>query len=159
MNIRIFIILLLILLAILDLFVFNNGTIKKADAAGDKDPTPSVQLDEDHIKVIFQLFYLDGEIEEETVIKNRVDMDKIWNQYKNWNLIEVNNDYMIFQKEVNDLSPLLKANGYFGLTDHKSFPLLHGQPKDHVIHLFYQFDLGKLEVCGKSKNRFVNNCF
>jgi forespore regulator of the sigma-K checkpoint len=47
---------------------------------------------------------------------------------------------------VNDISPLLKMNGYFGLTKDGTLSIFNGKPKEaDIIQSFFQIDVKKLE--------------
>ena len=73
---------------------------------------------------------------------------------------------MVFRKQVNDISPLLKANGYFGVTDEGVLTIYNGRPdQSMIIQSFYQIDVNKLEsrvqqellqgIPIKTKDRYV----
>ena len=73
---------------------------------------------------------------------------------------------MSFSKKAEDISPLLKANGYFGVTDDGILTIFNGKPyKSHIIQSFFQIDVGKLEstkreelikgIPIKTKDRYV----
>jgi forespore regulator of the sigma-K checkpoint len=55
---------------------------------------------------------------------------------------------------MDDISPLLKANGYFGITNDGTVTIFNGKP-DHedIIHSFFQIDIKKLE--GKKQNELL----
>lgn len=95
-------------------------------------------------RVILQRIYVDGEMSEETRVET---MDDIWQKYAGWELIEQNKEKMILRKQENDLSPLLKANGFFGVTVDGKLSIYYGKPdQDQIIHSFFQMDVEKLEV-------------
>ena len=94
--------------------------------------------------VILQRMYVDGEMSEETKVET---MDGFWRKYAGWELIEQNEKEIILRKQENDLSPLLKANGFFGVTVDGKLSIYYGKPdQDQIIHSFFQMDVGKLEV-------------
>ena len=59
---------------------------------------------------------------------------------------EMNDSQLVFQTYVDDISPLLKGNGYFGIKADGTISIFNGKPvKDQVIQSFYQIDMKKLE--------------
>lgn len=132
---------LLILLAILDIFVFNNSFPKDVQAEN-----ANIEKKANEMRIVLQLFYLDGEVVEEIVTKQITDIDEICNEYKDWNLVDINGDEVVLKKNINDISPLLKANGYFGLSDDDTLSIFNGKPEEmNIIQSFFQIDIDKLE--------------
>jgi forespore regulator of the sigma-K checkpoint len=109
-----------------------------------------VPLDKDGLqerKVILQREYLDGELSEEKITEWFGSIEDLKNKYKGWRIIEQTKDYLVLHKMENDISPLLKANGYFGMSEDGTLSIYNGKPEhDKVIHTFFQIDVGKLEV-------------
>ena len=98
------------------------------------------------VEVMLRCMYLDGEISEETVTETIYSMENFWAKYEEWQFIGIKNDKLMFRKEMDDISPLLKANGYFGVTDEGILTIFNGKPyKSHIIQSFFQIDVGKLE--------------
>lgn len=98
------------------------------------------------VKVILQRVYLDGDLGEEIVMESVLTKQEIQEKYKQWQLIEQQGNILIFRNQVDDISPLLKANGYFGITKEGTLTIFNGRPKhSKVIHSFFQIDVGKLE--------------
>lgn len=98
------------------------------------------------IEVILQRHYLDGEISEEVINEEILSMEDFWANYKEWKLVAQDDGKMIFKQKVDDISPLLKANGYFGLSDDGTLTIYKGKPSpDNAIQSFFQIDVGKLE--------------
>lgn len=73
---------------------------------------------------------------------------------------------MVFRKQVDDISPLLKANGYFGITEDGVLTIFNGRPDQlRIIQSFFQIDIKKLEskkqeellqgIPIKTKDRYV----
>ncbi|WP_199880598.1 intercompartmental signaling factor BofC [Bacillus massiliglaciei] len=103
-------------------------------------------------KVILQRMYLDGEQSEEKVTETIWAMEDFWAKYKDWKLIDQNEKEIIFQKREQDISPLLKANGYFGMTEEGVISIYNGKPKyDKIIQSFFQVDVGQLEAYKKEE--------
>ncbi len=98
------------------------------------------------IKVILQQEYLDGELSEEVTNEYNLPLNAIKGKYKNWHLVTQNKKEMVFHRTVDDISPLLKTNGYFGITGDGTFSTFNGKPEtSEVIQSFFQIDIKKLE--------------
>ncbi|MGM7682401.1 BofC C-terminal domain-containing protein [Cytobacillus sp. Hm23] len=100
-----------------------------------------------YIKVILERIYLDGEVSEEIVNETIWSMEDFWALYADWQLVEQNDEQIVFMRHIEDISPLLKANGYFGINDNGVLMIFEGKPAggSRVIQSFYQIDIGKLE--------------
>jgi forespore regulator of the sigma-K checkpoint len=99
------------------------------------------------MNIILERIYLDGEVSEEITEETVVSMRDIWKKYKGWQLVDMDDEQIVFQKLVNDISPLAKANGYFGLTKDGTLSIFEGKPNQssRVIQSFFQIDIKKLE--------------
>ncbi|WHY33228.1 intercompartmental signaling factor BofC [Cytobacillus firmus] len=98
------------------------------------------------IKVILEREYLDGEVSQETIEETIWTLEDFWAKYEQWQLVDMDIDYMVFSRKMDDISPLLKANGYFGVTEDGTLTIFNGKPqKTNIIQSFFQIDLGKLE--------------
>lgn len=98
-------------------------------------------------KITLQRFYLDGEMSEETVVKETTSIEEIKKNYKEWELVLETDKELVFQKQTNDISPLLKANGYFGVTEDGTLSIFNGKPVDsEVIQSFFQIDIEMIEA-------------
>lgn len=97
--------------------------------------------------VILERQYLDGEVSEETKKETVVSMKDIWKKYKGWQLVNMDDETLVFRKTVNDISPLLKSNGYFGITEDGTLSIFEGKPahSTRIIQSFFQIDVKKLE--------------
>ncbi|WP_234969334.1 BofC C-terminal domain-containing protein [Bacillus massilinigeriensis] len=101
---------------------------------------------EREIRVVLLRYYLDGEISKETIYENVSSMKDFWVRYHTWQLVKLEQDQIVFRRSIDDISPLLKANGYFGLSNNDVLTIYDGPPgKSKVIQSFYQIDVGKLE--------------
>lgn len=110
--------------------------------------------------------YIDGERSTE-VVKETVDsISDIFETYQGWQLVEHNDNYVKLYKKIQDISPLLKTNGYFGLSGNGILTIFDGKPSDeNAVQSFYQLDIDKLEsnlinklklgIPIKTKNDFV----
>lgn len=98
------------------------------------------------VTIILQIEYLDGDVSEEVVTDTSRSILEIQEKYKEWQLVSSERDILVFRCKVDDISPLLKANGYFGITEEGTLTIFNGKPKNSkVIHSFFQIDVGKLE--------------
>ncbi|WP_409301912.1 BofC C-terminal domain-containing protein [Peribacillus sp. SCS-155] len=117
------------------------------------DKTKDGDYKEEHViteplerKIILQRMYLDGEVSEEIKTEKILSMEDFWAAYEDWQLVDQNEERMVFKRSVNDISPLLKANGFFGITKDGTLTIFNGRPEqERIIHSFYQIDVGKLE--------------
>ncbi|PYZ99222.1 sporulation-like protein BofC [Alteribacter lacisalsi] len=98
------------------------------------------------VEVLLQRVYLDGEISEEIVEEVIWSMEDFWSFYDEWQLVDHNYDQVIFRQEVNDISPLLKLNGYFGLSEDGMLNIYYGKPEENeVIQSFWQINTKELK--------------
>ena len=119
---------------------FSYTYIGEAAVSVEKDPLQER-------KVILQREYLDGELSEEKVSERFWTIEEFKNKYMGWKIIEQTKEYIVLYKMENDISPLLKTNGYFGMTKDGTLSIYNGKPEDDkIIHTFFQIDVGKLEV-------------
>ncbi|KMY61598.1 intercompartmental signaling factor BofC [Geobacillus sp. FSL K6-0789] len=97
--------------------------------------------------IVLQQHYLDGEMSEEKVTETVDSLTEIWKKYRDWQLINLDDRTIVFRKTVNDISPLLKTNGYFGITDDGTLSIFNGKPgrSSEIIQSFFQIDVQKLE--------------
>ncbi len=107
----------------------------------------AVPVENDQLQVILQREYLDGELSEEKITEWVWSIEEFKNKYRDWKIIEQTKDHIVLHKMENDISPLLKTNGYFGITKDGTLSIYNGKPEeDKIIHTFFQIDVGKLEV-------------
>ena len=98
-------------------------------------------------KITLKSIYVDGELTEEIIFKETASLDEVIKQYMDWEIVKQTDKELVFQKEINDISPLLKMNGYFGVTEDGVLSIFNGKPTDsEVIHSFFQINVEKLEV-------------
>lgn len=98
------------------------------------------------LSVILERVYLDGEVSEEVIHETCWSMENFWAKYDQWRLVDIDESTMVFRKNVDDISPLLKANGYFGITDEGVLTIFNGRPdRSRIIQSFFQIDIKKLE--------------
>ncbi|WP_231893407.1 intercompartmental signaling factor BofC [Rossellomorea aquimaris] len=98
------------------------------------------------VRVKLERVYLDGEVSEEVVQETIWSMEDFWAAYDEWQLIDMTEEEIIFQKRVDDISPLLKANGYFGISENGVLSIFNGKPgQAEIIQSFFQIDVERLE--------------
>ncbi|HEY4552405.1 MAG TPA: intercompartmental signaling factor BofC [Bacillaceae bacterium] len=90
--------------------------------------------------------YMDGETSEEKVKETIWALEDFWAKYESWQLVEMDEKGLIFKKDVSDISPLLKMNGFFGITEDGTLSIFNGRPEDaDIIQSFFQIDVEKLQ--------------
>ncbi|MFS0861704.1 BofC C-terminal domain-containing protein [Fredinandcohnia sp. 179-A 10B2 NHS] len=98
------------------------------------------------VTVILERVYVDGEVSEEIIKETILSMEDFWAEYEDWNLVHQDEDQVVFQQRIDDISPLLKSNGYFGITEDGTLSIFNGKPESNkVIQSFFQIDVEKLE--------------
>jgi forespore regulator of the sigma-K checkpoint len=103
-------------------------------------------MDPKTVKVILARIYLDGEVSEEIVEETILSMEDFWAEYAEWDLIDQDEAQVVFQQRVDDISPLLKINGYFGISEEGTLNIYEGKPsEDKVIQSFFQINMKKLK--------------
>jgi forespore regulator of the sigma-K checkpoint len=118
------------------------------------------------MKIVLERIYLDGEVSEEIVQENIFSLENFWAKYDQWKLKDIDKSKAVFSKQINDISPLLKTNGYFGISDKGVLTIFNGKPdQSRIIQSFFQIDVGKLEsrkqkellngIPIKNKDRYV----
>ncbi|QTR84708.1 BofC C-terminal domain-containing protein [Bacillus cytotoxicus] len=128
--------------------------------------TPNVTEKEPQVTVLLERMYLDGEVSEEILTEKVANLEQLLQRYKDWQLVDRDDVQIILQKKIDDISPLLKTSGYFGVSDEGILQIFNGVPKnDNAIHSFFQIDMKKLKsyeraklkrgIRIKSKERFV----
>lgn len=135
---------MLALLQIVMVFTLLFNTPLVSVHAGEQDESKT-----DVVTVILQREYLDGDISEETLIKQNTSLKKEYDFYlnKGWELVSMQPGEIIFKKEVRDLSPLIKMNGYFGIGSSDTMANFKGkEEKRHIIQSFFQIVLEKMET-------------
>lgn len=117
-------------------------------ALAEKPGSSSIQENDEPlvVTIILQRVYLDGEMSEEKTIETVWSMEDFWAKYDNWKLMDIEKSKAVFRQEIDDISPLLKANGYFGISDEGVLTIFNGRPGgSNIIQSFFQIDLGRLE--------------
>lgn len=90
--------------------------------------------------------YLDGERSTEVKEEKANTLADLLLAYKDWQFIKSADASVVLYKKIHDISPLLKTNGYFGISGDDILTIFDGKPSDDkAIHSFYQLDVEKLE--------------
>lgn len=135
-------------------------------SASQLDNHQQLQKEPLHLKVILKRSYLDGEVSEEMVNETCWSLENFWAKYDQWQLTGIDQSKLVFRKNIDDISPLLKANGYFGITHDGVLTIFNGRPDRYrIIQSFFQIDIKKLEskkqeellhgIPIKTKDRYV----
>ncbi|MFB5194710.1 regulator [Bacillus sp. AFS073361] len=152
---------------LLFMFIFNANEMTIIGSAAPMDkPQKEEKAEPLTMKVILERVYLDGEISQEVVNETCWSLENFWAKYDQWQLIDIDGSTFVFQKQVNDISPLLKANGFFGITEEGVLSIFNGKPDQlKIIQSFFQIDIKRLEstkqeeliqgIPIKNKNRYV----
>lgn len=148
------------LVSILTVFLSNGQVYGKTGSVVSQNENPK------KLEVVLQRIYLDGEVSEETIEETVWSMEDFWSKYDKWQLVDMTSRELVFKQEVDDISPLLKTNGYFGINEEGILTIYNGKPaEENIIQSFFQLDLKKLEskqhedlqkgIPIKSRDRYV----
>ncbi|WP_223591185.1 intercompartmental signaling factor BofC [Neobacillus bataviensis] len=126
------------------LYVLIGGASEITGSAAQVDDRQKTEPQ--HLTVILERIYLDGEISQEVVHETCWSMANFWAKYDQWQLTEMEESTFVFRRKVDDISPLLKANGFFGITEDGVLTIFNGRPgQSRIIQSFFQIDIRKLE--------------
>lgn len=110
------------------------------------DKNETLQFEPIEVQVVLERMYLDGEYSQEIIMETIWSMEDFWAKYDEWQLMDMEEDKVVFREYVDDISPLLKTNGYFGISNDGTLTIFNGKPQtSKIIHTFFQLDIGKLE--------------
>lgn len=129
-----------------------------AHAGGQQEPL--------RLKVTLEKVYVDREISQEQLIETAASWEEFWTKYKGWTAVDIGKESIVLRRQVEDISPLLKANGYFGLNGEGVLAIFNGKPPySQIIQSFFQINVEKLEsrkqaelrkgIPIKTKDRYV----
>ncbi|PKG24420.1 intercompartmental signaling factor BofC [Niallia nealsonii] len=148
-------------------FLFSLiGSYSMITSIGHAKASSTFQNHPKQFHIVLKRIYLDGEISEENVEETVWSMEDFWSKYDKWQLADKNSNTLVFTQVVDDISPLLKTNGYFGISTEGILTIYNGKPeKSNIIQSFFQIDLKKLEstqqkhlrkgIPIKTKDRYV----
>ncbi|RIW37673.1 regulator [Bacillus salacetis] len=148
-KIRLVFMVLLLMGAFYFTFFHDDGKMGKEAAENpaasqqtDADPDPAVHT----VDVILERVYLDGEVSEEIKSETIWSMEDFWAAYAAWELVDMSEEQVVFRQAVDDISPLMKSNGYFGISDEGVLSIFNGKPgQSEIIQSFFQIDIKRLE--------------
>ncbi|NYE05181.1 forespore regulator of the sigma-K checkpoint [Bacillus niacini] len=122
------------------------GIVETVFAEQMKNHQDQQKSEPQQLTIILERIYLDGEMSEEVVLDSYWSIENFWAKYEQWQLVDMDESTMVFRKQVDDISPLLKTNGYFGITDDGVLTIYNGRPDpSRIIQSFFQIDVKKLE--------------
>ena len=83
--------------------------------------------------------YVDGVVSQE-MIKSPSMTKTINEKYKNWRLLKETDRELVFRTSIDDISPILKDNGYVGLSVNGILSAFEGKPasSQHIIQSFFK---------------------
>ncbi|TCP32254.1 bypass of forespore C-like protein [Scopulibacillus darangshiensis] len=134
---------LFLILSIIGLLAANGGI-----AAAGQSYTQKPHIVHVHLEKIF----LDGISIEESKEEHPLSMEVFWKSYKDWVMVKKSDGQIYLKKKINDISPIAKTKGIFGLTDHTTLTIFKGDPNNHkIIQTFFQIDTQALEAADVQK--------
>lgn len=148
-------------------FLFSLvGSYSLMTSIGHAEVVNTLQNHPKQFHIVLKRIYLDGEVSEENIEETVWSMEDFWSKYDSWQLVDKNSDTLTFKQVVDDISPLLKTNGYFGISNEGILTIYNGKPENSdIIQSFFQIDLKKLEstqqkhlqkgIPIKTKDRYV----
>ncbi|WP_062104571.1 intercompartmental signaling factor BofC [Bacillus niameyensis] len=124
-------------------FTYSNKGLVNAKNEEEHVVIPDTPL---ILDVTLKRRYLDGEVSEERVQETIWALEDFWAKYESWQLVDIDEENIVFEQSVDDISPLLKVNGFFGITDDGTLSIFNGDPgQSEIIQSFFQIDIKKLE--------------
>ncbi|MBS4176212.1 intercompartmental signaling factor BofC [Lederbergia citrea] len=145
---------LMLLFSCLSLFYFAGQQPTRADERTPSNAIKELDIPDNPLilDVTLKRKYIDGEISEETVKETIWALEDFWTKYETWQLVDMDEDHLVFELFVDDISPLLKLNGFFGLSEDGILSIYNGKPdQEDIIQSFFQIDIKKLE--GKKRDQ------
>ncbi|UOQ47317.1 intercompartmental signaling factor BofC [Gracilibacillus caseinilyticus] len=127
--------------------VISYQSIQETPKSNAESPKEVMAVAQDPltIELTLEKHYIDGKVEREQVEETIASMQDFWAEYQDWQVMEQKEGHIRFRKEVNDISPYLKANGYFGIKNGK-LTIFEGVPvQESAVQSFYQIDTDELE--------------
>ncbi|RAP28921.1 hypothetical protein C2W64_04507 [Brevibacillus laterosporus] len=98
-------------------------------------------------QVVLTRTYVCGVTGEEKKEVRENTLDQILKPYAGWELVSVQPDHIVLHKEENDLAPICKENGYFGLSPDGFLTFFDGLPDyQKVIQTFYQINTDSMKA-------------
>ncbi|SFJ17074.1 forespore regulator of the sigma-K checkpoint [Halobacillus dabanensis] len=85
------------------------------------------------LTVILKEHYIDGVMETTRKEETIWSMMDFWASYEDWTLEDQQLDRVVFERKVEDISPLTKQQGYFGLTNDGELAVFQGVPNEGKV--------------------------
>ncbi|WP_244877749.1 BofC C-terminal domain-containing protein [Halobacillus kuroshimensis] len=105
-----------------------------------------VQAEPLELTIVMKEHYLDGVVETTTKKETIWSMVDFWASYEGWRVENQELDRIVFQRQVEDISPLTKQHGYFGLNEDGELAVFQGIPNEgKVIESFKPIPVKPLE--------------
>ncbi|MFG6118959.1 BofC C-terminal domain-containing protein [Thalassobacillus sp. B23F22_16] len=144
-SLTISLLILLFFITVLD----DRPSSGEADGAKEntlEEPVSLVASQPLELKVTMEKQYLDGVTEVEKKIETIWAMEDFWANYDGWTLMNQGEGFVEFYKQIDDLSPEVKANGYFGIDLNDQLTIFLGKPTEgKVIESFFPIPVDTLE--------------
>ena len=129
----------LILISGLIYLTYSLGSIQ----GGSSITEPAIAPQE--VKLTLQKAYICGVEEEEKQTKLVTSKEQIRKNYPDWQIVSTEGNLYTLKKNVQDLAPICKEKGYFGLSKTGVLTLFEGPPQEEkVIQTFFQINTKKL---------------
>ncbi|MBM7701389.1 BofC C-terminal domain-containing protein [Priestia iocasae] len=99
------------------------------------------------VTIFLERVYVDGVVSQEVMKKVNMTKAEIEQHYREWRLLKETDTELVFRTSVDDISPLLKTNGYVGISIDGILSIYEGKPEQsqRVIQSFFQIDVDRLE--------------
>ncbi|WP_176224057.1 BofC C-terminal domain-containing protein [Thalassobacillus devorans] len=124
----------------------SSGEEDEAKKSSLEEPVSLVASQPLEVKVTMEKQYLDGVTEVEEKIETIWAMEDFWANYDGWTLMNQGEGFVEFYKQIDDLSPEVKANGYFGIDLNDQLTIFLGKPTEgKVIESFFPIPVDTLE--------------
>ncbi|WP_237416818.1 BofC C-terminal domain-containing protein [Halobacillus halophilus] len=92
-----------------------------------------VQAEPLELTIVMKERYLDGVVETTTKQETIWSMMDFWASYEGWRIENQELDRIVFQRQVEDISPLTKQHGYFGLNENGELAVFQGIPNEGKV--------------------------
>lgn len=108
---------------------------------------PAVPGKTSPMELVLARSYLCGLRDEERKPLAGESLEKTISNYVGWEIIGYEEGRLMLLKRENDIAPICKENGYFGLNEEDVLTLFNGMPKDkQVIQTFYPINTARMEA-------------
>ncbi|WP_018924172.1 BofC C-terminal domain-containing protein [Salsuginibacillus kocurii] len=106
------------------------------------------------VEVVTAQTYIDGVTEENVSNETIWSPDDFWAQYEDWTLDTQTDGEMLFTREINQLSPAARENGYLGIDEDGTLHLYQGMPEQgNILNTFFSLRLEELTTAERAELR------